>query len=138
MFLKISQYSQENICAEVFYLMRSQASRPAKSLKRGSDTGEYSEIFLWIFRKKFKTAFFMEYLRWLLLWLHFPWEHVTALVAVFWVGCFAILNPYSAVYFHWLALFFSSFSFWCIFKSSLCNCSKALQFQWWSRLQVFG
>ena len=44
-FLRISQNSQENTCAEFSFLIRLQALRPATLLKRDSNTG----VFLWIF-----------------------------------------------------------------------------------------
>ena len=51
LFFKISQYSQENKCVGVSFLIKMQTFRPATLLKGDSNTG----VFLTIFRKIFKT-----------------------------------------------------------------------------------
>ena len=53
MFLKISQYSQENTCARVSFSLKLQASGLKLYLKRDSSTG----VFLWIFQN-FQKHFF--------------------------------------------------------------------------------
>ena len=49
LFFKISQYSQENNCVGVFFLIKMQTFRPATLLKGDSNT----VVFLTIFKKKF-------------------------------------------------------------------------------------
>ena len=62
MFLKIWQNSQENTCAKVSFLIKLQAEA-WNYLKGVSGT----DIFLWICQT-FKNTFFIEHLRWLLLY----------------------------------------------------------------------
>ena len=54
LFLKILQYSQENTCFGVFFLIKMQAFNPETLLKRDPNTG----AFLWILRN------FLEHLSW--------------------------------------------------------------------------
>ena len=61
---KFSIFTGKHLCWSLFSI-RLQACRPANLLERGSNTG----FFLWISRKFLRTALFIEYLRWLLLWL---------------------------------------------------------------------
>ena len=43
LFLKISQYSQENTCVGISFLIKMQAVRPPALLKRVSNTGVFCE-----------------------------------------------------------------------------------------------
>ena len=74
--LKISQISQENVSLKRVSLIKfhvtsrngdRKAWRPVVLLKRGPNTG----VFLWNLQKKFKSTFFTEHLRWLVLSIWF-------------------------------------------------------------------
>ena len=58
LFLKILQYSQENTCVRISFLIKMQVFRPPALLKRNSNTGVFCEHW-----KIFKNTYFEEYLR---------------------------------------------------------------------------
>ena len=58
LFFKISQYSQENNCAGLFFLLKMQTFKPATLLK-----GDPTKLFSWQYlRKIFKNSYFEEHL----------------------------------------------------------------------------
>ena len=58
LFLKISQYSQENTCVGISFLIKIQAFRAPALLKRDSNTGVFCEHW-----EIFKNTYFEEHLR---------------------------------------------------------------------------
>ena len=58
LFLKISQYSQENTCVGISFLIKMQAFRAPALLKRDSNTGVFCEHW-----EIFKNTYFEEHLR---------------------------------------------------------------------------
>ena len=65
--LKISENSRENTCVRVSFLIKFQASGLAACNFIEKDT--LAQVFSWEFCEIFKKIFFVEHLRWLLLYL---------------------------------------------------------------------